>query len=114
MSGDRDWLTLTVELEPGQSVNVARSILDAAMVQLDSVYLGGRFATVVLTTGRRLAEPFTCPRCGAVSHHPTDIAERYCGRCHDWPARAVTAAELLAELEADHRLADDLFGDADG
>ncbi len=30
------------------------------------------------------AEPpsFTCPRCGAVSHNPNDIRERYCGRCH--------------------------------
>lgn len=25
-----------------------------------------------------------CPRCGAVSHHPTDQAQGYCGRCHDW------------------------------
>lgn len=25
-----------------------------------------------------------CPRCGSVSHHPTDQAEGYCGRCHDW------------------------------
>ena len=24
----------------------------------------------------------TCPRCGAESVHPQDIAERYCGRCH--------------------------------
>jgi hypothetical protein len=31
------------------------------------------------------AEPrFTCPRCGAVSYHPGDIAAGYCGRCHDW------------------------------
>jgi len=27
---------------------------------------------------------FICPRCGAMSHHPTDAAEGYCGRCHDW------------------------------
>lgn len=27
---------------------------------------------------------FTCPRCGAVSQHPTDKAEGYCGACHDW------------------------------
>lgn len=27
---------------------------------------------------------FTCPRCGATSHHPTDAKEKYCGRCHDW------------------------------
>ena len=29
-------------------------------------------------------EPFTCPRCGAVSHHPMDALEGYCGACHDW------------------------------
>lgn len=23
-----------------------------------------------------------CPRCGSVSHHPKDISERYCGKCH--------------------------------
>jgi ribosomal protein S27AE len=27
---------------------------------------------------------YTCPRCGAVSCHPTDLAERYCGRCHQF------------------------------
>ena len=27
---------------------------------------------------------FTCPRCGAVSHNPRDLAEGYCARCHDW------------------------------
>lgn len=25
---------------------------------------------------------FTCPACSAVSHHPEDEAEGYCGRCH--------------------------------
>lgn len=30
-----------------------------------------------------LAEPsFTCPTCGTVSHHPQDVANGYCGRCH--------------------------------
>ena len=28
--------------------------------------------------------PFSCPRCGAVSHHPMDALEGYCGACHDW------------------------------
>lgn len=23
-----------------------------------------------------------CPRCGKISYHPRDIAERYCGACH--------------------------------
>lgn len=29
-------------------------------------------------------DSFTCPRCGATSHHPMDVKEGYCGRCHDW------------------------------
>lgn len=27
---------------------------------------------------------FTCPDCSATSHHPEDVAQRYCGRCHWW------------------------------
>jgi hypothetical protein len=27
---------------------------------------------------------FRCPHCGMVSHNPNDIAEGYCGNCHDW------------------------------
>lgn len=27
---------------------------------------------------------FTCPRCQATSHHPEDLAQGYCGRCHWW------------------------------
>lgn len=34
----------------------------------------------------------TCPRCGRTSRHPTDVAEGYCGACHDWTsAPAMTA-----------------------
>jgi hypothetical protein len=33
------------------------------------------------------AAAFRCPRCGTVSHHPTDVIEGYCGRCHDWTGR---------------------------
>lgn len=29
----------------------------------------------------------TCPRCGMTSHHPTDVAEGYCGNCHDYTGR---------------------------
>ncbi len=25
---------------------------------------------------------YTCPRCKTVCHHPDDVANRYCGRCH--------------------------------
>lgn len=27
---------------------------------------------------------YTCPRCLAVSHHPDDVANGYCGACHDF------------------------------
>jgi ribosomal protein S27AE len=38
------------------------------------------FADHMLATGQAIR----CPRCGAVSVHPKDIEEGYCGRCHDW------------------------------
>jgi hypothetical protein len=31
-----------------------------------------------------MADTFTCPQCKTVSHHPTDIEQRYCARCHEW------------------------------
>ena len=45
-----------------------------------------------------MAEPFACPRCGAVSHHPTDAAEGYCGRCHDWTGRDPRSGHLAGML----------------
>lgn len=27
-----------------------------------------------------------CPQCGWTSHHPIDVIERYCGRCHAFHA----------------------------
>jgi hypothetical protein len=27
---------------------------------------------------------YTCHVCGRTSHHPTDVAEGYCGACHTW------------------------------
>jgi hypothetical protein len=33
--------------------------------------------------GRMLGErSFTCEQCGATSHNPNDVRERYCGNCH--------------------------------
>lgn len=29
---------------------------------------------------------FTCPNCGAISHHPEDERNGYCGRCHEYTA----------------------------
>jgi hypothetical protein len=31
-----------------------------------------------------MTDSITCPICGMTSYHPTDVAEGYCGRCHDW------------------------------
>jgi hypothetical protein len=47
------------------------------------------------------AQPrFVCPDCGAASSHPDDIANGYCGRCHQptgdplWRALLAAAAEI--------------------
>jgi len=34
---------------------------------------------------------YQCPRCGVRSYHPKDVAEQYCGRCHDWTAEGPAA-----------------------
>lgn len=31
-----------------------------------------------------MIEHIKCPRCGSVSHHPEDVKNGYCGRCHWW------------------------------
>lgn len=43
-----------------------------------------------------MAERFTCPRCGRSSSHPDDIANGYCGACHDFTAAmSANAAEVI-------------------
>jgi transcription elongation factor Elf1 len=44
---------------------------------------------------------FTCPRCGAVSHHPKDKEHGYCARCHDFTGR-----DWQMEAERANRLLD--------
>lgn len=44
--------------------------------------------------------PFTCPRCGRTSHHPTDLAQGYCGACHAFtadPAQTITPTMIAAQ-----------------
>jgi ribosomal protein S27AE len=36
-----------------------------------------------------------CPRCGAVSYSPRDVAERYCGRCHQFHEFFRVEVELI-------------------
>jgi hypothetical protein len=31
-----------------------------------------------------MTSSITCPQCGRTSHHPRDVAEQYCGNCHQW------------------------------
>lgn len=38
---------------------------------------------------------FTCPQCGMTSHNPNDIAEGYCGNCHNWTDVAAEMREYL-------------------
>jgi hypothetical protein len=38
--------------------------------------------------GLGFAQVFLCPRCGMMSAHPNDIAQGYCGACHDWTRRS--------------------------
>jgi hypothetical protein len=41
-----------------------------------------------------------CPRCGAMSYHPMDITERYCGNCNEYhddqPVPVLRQALLIA------------------
>jgi hypothetical protein len=47
----------------------------------------------------------TCHRCGMTSHHPKDVAERYCGKCkrsHDDEALTALPRRLLARPRDAH------------
>jgi hypothetical protein len=63
------------------------------------------------------ADTITCPRCGMTSAHPTDIAEGYCGNCHDWTRVAVgdrfTYTNKVGDV-AHYRVADRDVTDYDG
>jgi hypothetical protein len=52
-----------------------------------------------------MAEPsITCPRCGATSYNPHDLAHRYCGRCHafhDDPAALIPEIPALYDVARD-------------
>lgn len=81
----------------GAMVGLVAKLTDHTIVDLDcrdgtSVRL---VVTEVLEVGRtvgavqseREQPKVTCPRCGASSYHPADIAAGYCWRCRDWTAR---------------------------
>lgn len=54
---------------------------------------------------------YTCPRCGAISRNPNDIAQRYCGRCHRYEEpvnRYTIEMELPSREGGNHSLAVDI------
>lgn len=65
------------------------------------------------------APSITCPRCGAVSFNPHDIAERYCGRCHQFHEffrveRLLSPADVVAQWHGAVRIAPGIWCDAGG
>jgi hypothetical protein len=44
----------------------------------------GVFRDLIESEPMQVVAASTCPRCGRTSHNPTDIAQGYCGACHDW------------------------------
>lgn len=44
-------------------------------------------------------DSITCPGCGATSHHPDDIRERYCGRCHQWSPSRIPVFQVKSPEE---------------
>lgn len=47
-------------------------------------------------TAAALPPSITCPVCAATSYHPRDIAEGYCGQCHDWTSEAEAITDGVA------------------
>jgi hypothetical protein len=43
---------------------------------------------------------FTCPRCNATSHHPKDVAQGYCVRCHEFTGSLAAVRAEDAEIQA--------------
>ena len=41
----------------------------------------------------RLPISITCPQCGRTSYNPEDIAQGYCGGCHDWTSARLRVSE---------------------
>ena len=78
---------IPVRFEPAPEPNTFLPVdLDGRPVVIRT---GDRLNVDVIGPGQSISATvaFRCPVCGAESHHPTDIAEGYCARCHDWTGR---------------------------
>lgn len=62
-----------------------RAMRDALPPADDWQAVGGYFEEAGRLIGDVMGRGgFACPCCGAVSHHPNDIEQHYCSRCHWW------------------------------
>lgn len=62
---------------------------------------GGSGSAIRVT---RSAGSFTCPACGATSHHPEDVRHGYCGRCHAFTRQEADGVFRLRRRPAIERL----------
>ncbi len=49
-----------------------------------------------------MVEWITCSACGMTSWHPVDVAEGYCGHCHDWTSMG--RCPMCWEQAVDYRI----------
>lgn len=85
--GDKVWLPERLRTGPFSDLNAALSAEPGTVAELD-----GDWAMVEYPTWGQFGCPvaeltlaeFTCPRCQRTSYNPNDLAEGYCGACHDW------------------------------
>jgi hypothetical protein len=56
------------------------------MVPRHYIALHGLVAAKLPELARTLGfqEVFSCPKCRRISHNPNDLANRYCGHCHEF------------------------------
>ena len=54
----------------------------------------------------------TCPKCKRTSYHPKDIAEGYCGWCHEWTSTPPDAT--LPRNQLGKRIAPGIWEDKEG
>ena len=90
---------MTTETQEERLLRLYRTLPDAdqrALVRVAMSLLGGDPQSWAPP-----GETFTCPRCGRISMHPLDVAEGYCGACHDWTGRESDAQRLVEQPQSD-------------
>ena len=52
------------------------------------------------------AASYTCPKCGRTSYNPNDVANKYCGYCHEFEEDEMSDEPRPAIYDPEHYLAD--------